>query len=41
MKFDTEKYFIQRHRSEQFKLPGTSGFLHNVPATLIEKSDPS
>ena len=32
---------MQRHLHEHFTLPGQSSFLHGVPITLIDKSDPS
>ena len=32
---------MQRHLYEHFILPGDSGFLHHVPITLIDKTDPN
>ena len=32
---------MQRHLYEHFTLPGHSGFLHDVPITLIDKTNPS
>ena len=32
---------MQRHLYEHFTLPGHSGFLHDVPITLIDETDPS
>ena len=32
---------MQRNLYEHFILPGHSGFLHHVPITLIDKTDPN
>ena len=40
-KFIRGEHCMQRHLHEHFTLPGTSGFLHDVSITLIDKTDPS
>ena len=32
---------MQKHLYEDYTLPGHPGFLHDVSATLIDKTDPS
>ena len=39
-KFEREEHCLQRHFYGHFNLPGHSGFLNDVSATLIDKADP-
>ena len=39
-KFERGEQCMQRHLYEHFNLPGHSGFLNGVSATVIDKTDP-